>query len=174
MTVYKEMITGLVSNGKSPTYFNITPQVKEIVEKSGIKNGIVAVISAHTTCSVFFEEYDHDVMPDGTTFLQQDLNNALAKIIPDQDRWGQYFYPGTDHFEAVEAWPDIKSFLPSGTREELYNCDAHLRSTILGSSATFEVDDGKLAVGITGYVYFVDFDRTHSRSRKCRVVVSGE
>ena len=26
----------------------------------------------------------------------------------------------------------------------------------------------------TGYVYFVDFDRTHARSRRCKVVVIGE
>ena len=39
---------------------------------------------------------------------------------------------------------------------------------------TFEVTDGKLGVGTTGYCYFVDFDRTRARARKCIIVVMGE
>jgi thiamine phosphate synthase YjbQ (UPF0047 family) len=174
MAVYKETITNIQSKGTSPTYINITAEVKDIIARSGIKNGIVCVISPHTTCSVFFEEYVHDTMPNGKEFIQQDLDNCLEKIIPDQTGWGQYFYPGTKHFEDVESWPDYLSYLPSGTREELFNADAHLKATILGNSATFEVDEGKLGVGKTGYVYFVDFDRTHPRTRRCKVVVIGE
>ena len=64
--------------------------------------------------------------------------------------------------------------IPCGTREELFNADAHLRSTILGNSSTFALEDGELAIGKTGYIYFVDFDRTHPRSRRCKVVVIGE
>ena len=33
---------------------------------------------------------------------------------------------------------------------------------------------GKLGAGTTGYVYFVDFDRTRERTRKCRITVIGE
>ena len=49
-----------------------------------------------------------------------------------------------------------------------------MKATLLGNSATLEVEDGKLAVGTTGYVYFVDFDRTRERGRRCRVIVMGE
>ena len=55
MSVYREEITGLMSKGTSPTYINITEQVREVISRSGIKEGIVTVISPHTTCSVFFE-----------------------------------------------------------------------------------------------------------------------
>ena len=37
MAVYKETIM-LKSHGKTPTYVNITPQVREAIEKSGIQN----------------------------------------------------------------------------------------------------------------------------------------
>ncbi|MBQ2659084.1 MAG: YjbQ family protein [Erysipelotrichaceae bacterium] len=174
MAVYKETIEGIQSKGVSPTYVDITAEVREIIRKSGIKNGICSVISPHTTCSVFFEEYVHDRMPNGKEFIFQDLDNCLEKIIPNQTAWGQYFYPGLKHFEDVESWPDIKKYLPSGTREELFNADAHLKATLIGNSSTFEVDNGELGVGKTGYVYFVDFDRTHARTRKCKVVVIGE
>ena len=174
MAVYKETITGIRSKGVSPTYIDITTQVREAIKKSGIKDGICCVISPHTTCSVFFEEYVHDTLPNGKEFIQQDLDNALAKIIPDQTAWGQYFYPGLKHLEEVESWPDFLKYQKRKKREELWNADAHLKATILGNSATFEVDNGELGVGKTGYVYFVDFDRTHERERRCKVVVIGE
>ena len=119
MAVYKETITGIRSKGVSPTYIDITTQVREAIKKSGIKDGICCVISPHTTCSVFFEEYVHDTLPNGKEFIQQDLDNALAKIIPDQTAWGQDFYPGLKHLEEVESWPDFPKYLPSGKREEL-------------------------------------------------------
>ena len=59
MSIYKETIK-LTSHGETPTFFDITPQVKQAIENSGIKNGICTVISPHTTCAVFLEEFVHD------------------------------------------------------------------------------------------------------------------
>ena len=176
MAVYKRKIQ-IKSHGGTPTFVNITDEVRKAIADSGIRNGIVTAISPHTTCSVFFEEYVHDELPDGTEYLQRDLNKVLEKIIPDQVEAPSeetYLYPGEKHYEAVESWPDAASYLPGGDRTALYNCDAHLKATMLGSSATLEVDDGALAVGPTGYVYFVDFDRTRERARRCSIVVMGE
>ncbi|MDD2414136.1 MAG: YjbQ family protein [Eubacteriaceae bacterium] len=173
MAVYKETIT-LQSRGVQPTFINITDQVKAAIEKSGIQNGICTVISPHTTCSVFFEEFVHDIMEDGNEFLQTDLNNVLKTLIPDDVREGQYNYPGPKHYEEVESWPNAAQYLPNGDHAALLNCDAHLKSTLLGSSETFDVDEGRLGVGTTGYVYFVDFDRTRPRTRQCKITVIGE
>lgn len=176
MAVYKETIQ-LKSHGKTPSFFNITSEVKGAIQHSGIQNGIVTIISPHTTCSVFFEEYVHDCLEDGTEFLQDDLNKVLSKIIPDQTSippLGEYRYPGDEHYAAVASWPDAEAYLPGGDKTALLNCDAHLKATLIGSSATLEVDSGKLAVGTTGYVYFVDFDRTRERIRKCKIIVIGE
>ena len=63
--------------------------------------------------------------------------------------------------------------MPNG-RQDLWNGDAHLRSTLLGSSEVFDVTEGKLGVGSTGYVYFADFDRTRGRQRRCVITVLGE
>ena len=176
MAIYKEQIN-LKSHGGTPTFINITPEVKQAIANSGIKSGIVTIISPHTTCSVFFEEYVHDTIEDGTEFLQIDLNKALSQIMPDQTQIppaGEYMYPGPKHYADVASWPDAEAYLPGGDKTALLNCDAHMKATLIGSSATLEVEDGKLAVGSTGYVYFVDVDRTRERPRKCRVVVIGE
>ncbi len=173
MAVFKRTIQ-VTSHGKTPTFFDVTPQVKQAIADSKIKNGICTVISPHTTCAVFFEEFVHDYTQDGDEFLQADLNDVLKKIIPDNIAEGQYRYPGEKHYATVASWKDAESYLPNGDRTALLNCDAHLKATLLGSSETFEVDDGKLGVGTTGYVYFVDFDRTRSRTRKCKIIVIGE
>lgn len=173
MTVYKEKIS-LVSHGSTPSYFDITPQVRAAITNSGIRNGICTVISPHTTCSVFFEEFVHDYTPEGVEFLQADLDDALRRIFPDNVREGQYRYPGEKHYEAIASWEDAEAYLPNGDRSALFNADAHLKATLLGSSQCFDVDNGKLGVGTTGYIYFVDFDRTRSRPRTCKIVVMGE
>ena len=111
MAVYKETIQ-VQSHGKTPTYVNITPDVRRVIEESGIQNGICTVISPHTTCSVFFEEFVHDFNEAGDEFLQEDLNKVFAKIIPDHVSKDQYTYPGEEHYKAVESWPDAESYLP--------------------------------------------------------------
>ena len=173
MTVYKETLK-LQSTGGEPTFINITPEVRRIIAASKIQNGICTVISPHTTCAVFFEEFAHDIEANGMESLQVDLNNALKKIIPDHTTKEQYVYPGEEHYKAVESWANAEEYLPGGDRTALFNGDAHLKASILGSSETFEVDGGKLGVGTTGYIYFADFDRTRPRLRKCKVIVMGE
>ena len=56
--------------------------------------------------TVFFEEFVHDYNEAGDEFLQEDLNNVLAKIIPDHVSKDQYVYPGEEHYKAVESWPN--------------------------------------------------------------------
>ena len=79
MTVYKDQIVCETEAGK-PTYVDVTDDVRKIVEASGVKEGIAVVISAHTTCAVFSEEYDHDHTPAGDTFLQADEAKAFGLI----------------------------------------------------------------------------------------------
>ncbi len=173
MAVYKETIA-VQSHGTTPTYINITQQVRDAIAASGISNGTCTVISPHTTCSVFFEEFAHDFNEAGDEFLQADLNNVLTRIIPDQTRADVYLYPGEKHYEAVESWPNAADYLPDGDRTALWNGDAHLKATLLGSSQVFAVDNGALGVGTTGSIYFVDFDRTRPRTRKCKIIIMGE
>lgn len=173
MWIYKEILE-IKSHGGTPTYINITKEIQEAIRRSNIREGICTVISPHTTCSVFFEEFVHDFEENGDEFLQTDLNRVLEKLIPHQREAGMYRYPGEEHYRAVEAWPNAQEYLPDGDRTALWNCDAHLKATLLGSSQVLDVTDGKLGAGATGYVYFVDFDRTRPRGRRCKIVIMGE
>lgn len=172
MTVYKGEFK-LQTEADKPTYVDVTEEVAKVVEASGIKEGTVTVISCHTTCAVYEDEFDHDHTPAGDTFLQADLSDGLDKIFPEQKDWSTYRYPGERHFEAVESWPNGASYLPDG-RKSLWNGDAHLRSTLVGRSQVFEVADGKLEMNGLASIFFVDFDRTRERTRRVKVVVMGE
>lgn len=44
MAVYKETIE-VKSHGKTPTYIDITKDVRRVIEESGIQNGICAAMS---------------------------------------------------------------------------------------------------------------------------------
>lgn len=156
------------------TYIDITQEVRKAITESGVQTGTVSVISPHTTCAVFYEEYTHDLNEQGDELLQEDLNRVLEKIIPPHDSAETYLYPGEEHYQAVESWPNALDYLPGGDRSALWNGDAHLKATILGSSEVFAVEEGALGVGKTGYIYFADFDRARARTRKCKVVVMGK
>src|SRR5699024_5187521 len=80
MAVYSAELTLTSYEGKA-TYHEITEIIKKHVEESGILNGICAVTSPHTTCSVIFEEHSYDTDYFGYDYLQVDLNNILENII---------------------------------------------------------------------------------------------
>ena len=148
---------------KAVSYVDITQSVKDTILESGIQSGTCTVVTAHTTCSIFFEED-----------TQLDLNRILESIVPPHINAQSYNYPGEAHYKEVESWPNPEEWLPNGDRSYLWNGDAHIKATIIGASETLAVVDGQLGIGKTGYVYFADFDKTRERTRKYRVIVLGE
>ena len=58
-----------------PTIQTGIETVKEILAKSGVKNGMLTIYSHHTTCSVMIQECSHDKTYFGLEYLQQDLCN---------------------------------------------------------------------------------------------------
>jgi len=166
MAVYHKTID-LQSKGLNPTYHDVTKKVKEIVARSGIKNGICVVYSQHTTCSVMLQECSHDLNLWGSEYLQQDLNNIMEKIVPTCRTEGQYMHPGPKHLEFAE-----KTVGEEGKCS--LNTDAHLRSVFFGRSESIVMVDGNLQLGEFGYIYFVDWDQVRARKRVCQVQIIGE
>lgn len=170
MSIYSEKLT-LTSHGNRVTYHNITEQVKTHVRESNIKNGICTVISPHTTCSVIFEEYSYDKDFYGYEFLQIDLNELLEKLIPDFKTQSQYHHPGQEHIRV--GLEDFKGSI-SPEAYTMLNTDAHLKSTLLGTSEIFNLENGELQIGSVGYIYFIDWDKLRARSRTCYIKIIGE
>lgn len=171
MATYKDTVI-CTSNGGRPSYHNVTQQVRDAVAKSGIKNGTCTVQSPHTTCSVIFQEFVHDLDFNGDEFLQVDLNRILDRIIPRElTENADYRYPGPKHVDFLMSLNDPQFPCDPAT---ILNADAHLRASMFGASETFIIEDGKLLIGSVGYIYFIDWDQNRVRDRKCHIMVMGD
>ncbi|MBL1229093.1 YjbQ family protein [Enterococcus sp. BWB1-3] len=166
----KELI--LRSNGRRVTYHNITEEIKKFLDENGVKNGICTVQSQHTTCSVIFEEFVHDLDYNGDEFLQADLNHVLDRIVPRElSENMNYRYPGQKHLDFLLSLNHKDH--PSDSAV-LLNGDAHIRASIFGASETLVVKEEKLMTGVVGSVYFIDFDQNRVRDRICHLHFIGE
>ena len=149
------------------TFHDVTDLIKEAVSESGVQNGLAAIYSQHTTCSIMLQEESHDTTLDGTKFLLQDLLDVLETVIPKCRREGQYLHPGPEHLQHATQNLGEQAVWS-------LNTDAHLRSSLIGRSETIPIIDGKLELGQFGVVYFVDFDTVRARERVVRVQIVGE
>ena len=130
----------LQSRGWIPTFHDISKEINEIVEKSGVKNGTVSIVSHHTTCSVMVQECSHDIDSFDLEYLQHDLLDIMRKMIPDFAEEHQYRHPGPIHAQYgryVNEPGDYSSM----------NTDGHLRSVFFGRSETMTIKDGILDGG---------------------------
>lgn len=165
MKVFRESFQ-VTSTGIRPTFHMVTEQVKAILERSGIQDGICVVYSHHTTCSVMTQECSFDTTYNGLEYLQQDLWDVFEKLVPTCRVDGQYFHPG----------PKLTVFSKEHgeEKEETLNTDGHLRSVFLGRSETIVVMEHSLDLGQFAHIYFVDFDQTRARTRQVQVQIIGE
>ena len=162
--VYREAVE-LMSNNGVVTFHNVTADVKRIVEKSGIKNGLVSVYSHHTTCAVITQEAAFDMSITGLETLQQDFVEVLENAVPTQTREGIYLHPGPKALKFAEEHDE--------DARGCHNTDAHLRSVLIGRSETIPIIDGEVDLGSFVFIYFIDFDTTRARKRVAQVTVIG-
>lgn len=163
--VYRESFK-VQSNDKICTFHNVTEQVRDIIGKAGVKDGIAIVYSHHTTCSVITQECAFDMSMTGLETLQQDLVEVFENIIPTCRKEGMYLHPGPKALDFAEKHDE--------DARGCHNTDAHLRSSIIGRSESIAIEDGKPDLGEFGFIYFIDFDQTRARQRTVQVVVVGE
>src|SRR5499433_1042763 len=72
---------------------NITPKIEEIVQKSGVREGLVLVNAMHITASVFIN--------DDESGLHEDYRTWLEKLAPHEPTWSyQHNRTGEDNADA--------------------------------------------------------------------------
>ena len=156
----------LQSRGWIPTFHDISTDVMKIVEESGIKNGTVAIVSHHTTCSVMVQECSHDFDTFDLEYLQHDLLDIMRKMIPDFSEEHQYRHPGPVHAQ-------FGRYVEEPGNYTSMNTDGHLRSVFFGRSETMTVKDGKLDGGEFAHIYFIDWDQVRARHRQANITIMG-
>lgn len=125
-----------VMSRKVEEFINITEKVHAIVRDSGVQNGLVAVITAHTTTGIIVNE--------GLPCVETDIADTLTRMVP------------------LEAPYAHAHFLPSyGATGN--NSTGHIKSMLCGNHCLFPVIDGKIKCGDAQDIYLVDFDGPQAR-----------
>jgi secondary thiamine-phosphate synthase enzyme len=109
-------------------FVNITPQVAEIVRKSGVQEGIVLVNAMHITASVFIN--------DDEPGLHEDYKKWLEGLAP------------------FDASP--QRYAHNRTGED--NADAHLKRQIMGREVVVAITKGQLDFGPWEQIFYGEFD----------------
>jgi secondary thiamine-phosphate synthase enzyme len=121
----------------------ITDRVRLAVEESKIENGVVFVITMHTTTSIMINE--------SLPCVEKDIELALERLVPTN---GPYAHT---------------HMLPSyGTCSG--NAPGHLKSMLCGNHCVLPVTAGRMAVGSAQDIYFVEFDGLKQRSYSIQVM----
>ena len=69
-----------VSTSKKSEFIDITREVKEIVEKTGVRSGLCIIYVPHTTAGVTLNE-------NADPQVAQDILMGLDKVVPSHDRY---------------------------------------------------------------------------------------
>ena len=120
---------------------NITDRVNEIVQKSGVRDGIVHLQSLHTTTSVFINEWQDALLHDVRTFLED--------IVIREQGWR--------HND------------PEYSDCERQNADSHLRGMIMGQTLCLQVRNSTVLLGTWQSIILAEFDGPRSRSMSVQV-----
>jgi secondary thiamine-phosphate synthase enzyme len=130
---------------------DITVEVAEAVQESGVTDGIACVYSPHTTCCIRVNEFESGFLQDFTTLLR--------RLVPAE---GQYY--------AHDDWDRrTENICPEDM--EVGNGHAHCMSMLLGSAGeSIPVRDGELCLGTWQRVLFLELDRERDRRWIVQVV----
>jgi len=109
-------------------FVNITSQVESIVQKSGVKEGLVLVNAMHITASVFIN--------DDEAGLHQDYREFLEKLAPYD--------------------PSPQTYRHNRTGED--NGDAHIKRQLMGREVVVAITGGRLDFGPWEQVFYGEFD----------------
>ena len=109
-------------------FVNITPQLEELVRRSGITDGLLLCNAMHITASVFINDDEAGLHEDYKKWLED-----LAPVDPSPTRY-QHNRTGED------------------------NADAHMKRQVMGREVVVAITDGKLDFGPWEQIFYGEFD----------------
>lgn len=113
---------------KRMDFVNITPKIRDILNKSGIQEGLCLVNAMHITASVFIN--------DDEPGLHEDYKKWLEKLAP---------------FD-----PSPRAYMHNRTGED--NGDAHHKRQVMGREVVVAVTSGRLDFGPWEQIFYGEFD----------------
>ncbi len=130
-----------VPTGQRVDIVDLTDQVKEIVRRVDVREGLVSLWALHTTCALFINEYQNALLSDIKQFLEQ----MVA-------RDGNWMHNDPAHSDC-----------------DRMNADSHLRTMLLGHSLTLQVSGGNVVLGQWQRVLMAELDGPRERTLRAQV-----
>ena len=131
-----------VQSRKGMEMIDITDYVERVVAESGVKNGLVLAMTAHTSSGLLVTE--------GIECLERDVLAHLERLAPKEPPEGTYGY-----------WHN--RYLDYDGRLG-FNAGDHLKSILGGVNCFFPIESGKVIRGSRQKVYFVEYDGPLART----------
>ena len=122
---------------------NINGYVKQAVSESQVNNGMVYVITMHTTTGITVNE--------DAECIRRDILNLLKNLVPDEGTYRHARYLDFDGRLGV-------------------NAPSHLRSVVVGNHTVIPLQDEKLVLGQRQSIFFLEFDGPQYREFTVTVV----
>lgn len=129
-------LTLTVQSRREQELIDITPEVERVIEESGVQEGLVNVLTMHTSSGI--------IVTEGLPCLEEDVVNHLSRLCPSE---GDYLH---------RRYLDIDGRIG-------FNADAHLKSVLGGISAFFPITGGEMLKGGRQTIYFAEYDGPLSR-----------
>jgi thiamine phosphate synthase YjbQ (UPF0047 family) len=125
-----------IQTGRSITLKDITQEVAEVVKKTGIKEGVVTVLSKHSTVGITIQEFEPRFVDDARQFLLKLAPPYYPWLHNDIDyRVGPPDWPGGD-----EAWRNFRAGEPP-------NAHSHLIAMTVGTTESIPIHNSLMAIG---------------------------
>ena len=133
-------------------FADMTDDVRDLVARADVRNGMALVYSPHTTCAVLINERERGFI--------EDFGGLMESLVPLK---GIYRHDDLD--ARTENLDDDPHDIPNG--------HAHCRQALLGSaSQAIPIVEGELQLGRWQRVFFLELDR--ARDRRVLIQVMGD
>lgn len=128
---------------------DMTEKIKDFINQTGIKNGLVNIQSLHTTTAFIFNENE--------PLLLKDFKSHLEKLSPKNIKY--------NHDNLEERTINLCD-------DECINGHSHCKAILLPANICLNLIEGKLQLGTWQKIMFIELDR--ARQRKIQIQVIGE
>lgn len=142
--IFNKIITVMTDNYNQ--FILITEEIEKALAESEIENGMMTVMTKHTTTGIAVNE--------ALECLESDIETFLAGIVP-------------------EDFPYVHAHMLADYGSTAGNATGHLKAHLTGNHCHFPIIDGQLIRGGAQEVYFMEFDGP-SACRHIVIQIQGE
>ncbi|HEY4508721.1 MAG TPA: YjbQ family protein [Candidatus Paceibacterota bacterium] len=152
-------------------FITITTDVEEAIKNSGVKRGSIVVQTHHTTCGIWVNENEKNLIgPSETLGYESDMRKVLDNFAHPMHDYG---HNDINHAQNPKGKRDTHLCEPdeNGVINECINGHAHAQALMIHPSISLIVEDGKIFKGRWQEIMLVELD--HDRERQVSFLVSG-